>query len=105
MDVIELQNLSTERKLRIGPGEQEHPFLIVTKNSMMAIHTPFNMILQLVNELLLVETIYLLRDEGLIMTEGRDDTAHQGHTLSDTTNLMDRLVNSPALGHQLLNLL
>ena len=63
------------------------------------------MTLQLVDELLFIETVNLLRNISLVMTQCCDDTMNQGEALKESTNLMDSPAHSPALGHQFLNLL
>ena len=94
----------TERKMRVGLSQLQHPFLVIIKNSIAVVHVLINVILQLIHKLLLVETINFFWDEGLVMTESRDDAACQSNSLEEATYFMDTLANSPALGNKSLNL-
>ena len=90
--------------MRVCLGQLQHPFLIIIENGVAVIHILFNMTLQFVNELLLVETINLLRDKWFVMAQCRDNTACQSNSLEEATYLMDTLAYSPAFGYKSFNL-
>ena len=91
VNVVKLQHSATEGKLRISLDELKHPLLIILELHIAVIHVLLDMALELVDELLLVETIELLWDEDLVATEGRHHTACQSKALEVTTNLTDAL--------------
>ena len=62
------------------------------------------MTLEFVDELLLGESVNLLRHEGLVVAHGGDEAAGQRKTLITVAELTRTTANEPALLHHLLNL-
>ena len=95
----------TEWKMWVGLGQLQHPLLVILEVDITVVHVLVNMTLQLIYKLLLVETVNLLWDEGLVMTQCRDNATNQGKALEAAANLVSPLADGPALCDQLFNLL
>ena len=71
MNVVELNKLLTERKLRIGLDKLKHPLFFVLEIDVAIVYGLTDTTRKLVDELLLVKTVNLFRNEGLVVTKCR----------------------------------
>ena len=104
MDVVELHHLLTEGQMGIGLTEAQHPLFVFAEGETVVVHTLVDMTLEFVDELLLGESVNLLRHEGLVVAHGGDEAASQCKSLIAVSELMRETANEPALLHHLLNL-
>ena len=89
----------------IGFNQFHHPLLIIFELSIMVIYILVNMALQLVNKLLLSETIEFFWNEYFVVTECRDNSLDKGKAFKKAAYFMDTSTNEPAFGDQFFNLL
>ena len=106
MDVaVEFENLMAERQMGVGFDQFQHPQLVVFEAGVTVAEILADMALELVDELLLGEAVNLLRDEGLVMTQGGDDTTFEPDALDVVTHFISTLADGPALGDEFFYLL
>ena len=105
MNVIKFQHFMTKWQMRVSLHQLCHPILVVTEAGAVVVQVLVNATLQLVNELLLGETVNLFRYERGVATKRGNETAGETIRLNVFTEVQTVLAHKPALLHHLLNLL